>query len=90
MMPAMEAIKAEQQRSSREGRLSAAAAIPVTPTVPHFLPFTRWAAGSESFKSTFIAEEPKLRKKARLSWYHPDDTVRAGGHVHKCAWLRGQ
>lgn len=26
-------------------------------------------------QKTFVAEEGKDRKKARLSWYHPDDTV---------------
>ena len=34
------------------------------------------ATHQKAFQSTFIAEEPKNRKKARLSWYHPDDTVR--------------
>ena len=33
------------------------------------------ASQSEMFKSTLIAEDPKTRKRARLSWYHPDDTV---------------
>ena len=33
------------------------------------------AQKTDSFKSTFVAEDPKNRKKARLSWYHPDDTV---------------
>jgi hypothetical protein len=33
------------------------------------------AASSTSFRSTFIADPPKERKKARLSWYHPDDTM---------------
>lgn len=33
------------------------------------------AAQNKTFQSTFVAEEPKERKKARLSWYHPDDTV---------------
>ncbi len=26
-------------------------------------------------QKTFVAEEGKDKKKARLSWYHPDDTV---------------
>jgi hypothetical protein len=33
------------------------------------------AASSGSFRSTFIADPPKERKKARMSWYHPDDTM---------------
>lgn len=48
---------------------------PSVPAVPHLLPFTRWAANSQEFRETFIAEAPKDRKKARLSWYHPDDTM---------------
>ena len=43
-------------------------------------PLTRRATQQKAFQSTFIAEEPKQRKKARLSWYHPDDTVRVPGH----------
>jgi len=35
----------------------------------------RRAANSLRFRQTFIAEPPKDRKKARLSWYHPDDTM---------------
>ena len=27
-------------------------------------------------QATFVVDESKPRKKARLSWYHPDDTVR--------------
>ena len=44
----------------------------------------RRAAKTETFKSTFIAEDPKTRKKARLSWYHPDDTVRADRGTYRC------
>ena len=35
----------------------------------------RRAANSKVIQSTFVAEEGKDKKKARLSWYHPDDTV---------------
>ena len=33
------------------------------------------AAQSKVIQNTFVAKEGKDRKKARLSWYHPDDTV---------------
>ena len=33
------------------------------------------AANSKVIQNTFVAGEGKERKKARLSWYHPDDTV---------------
>ena len=33
------------------------------------------AANNASIRDTFVAEDPKIRKKARLSWYHPDDTM---------------
>lgn len=32
------------------------------------------AAKSESMRSTFVVDK-KDQKRARLSWYHPDDTV---------------
>lgn len=35
------------------------------------------AANSKVIQNTFVADEGKGRKKARLSWYHPDDTVSA-------------
>ena len=41
------------------------------------------AAASREFQETLIAEDPKDRKKARLSWYHPDDTMVPRG------WFKG-
>ena len=38
------------------------------------------AAKNEKFQETFIAKNGKDRPKARLSWYHPDDTVSAACH----------
>lgn len=32
------------------------------------------ACNSEVIKSTLVADKPKERPRARLSWYHPDDT----------------
>ena len=48
-------------------------ARPPLPAAPALRP--RRAASSTCFRSTFIADPPKERKKARLSWYHPDDTM---------------
>lgn len=77
MLPALEAARAAEREAKLAGRGGADVAEleAFIPPVPHLLPFTRWAAGSTSFRSTFIAEAPKERKKARLSWYHPDDTM---------------
>lgn len=33
------------------------------------------AAQSPAMRSTLIADDPSTRKRARLSWYHPEDTV---------------
>lgn len=77
-MPAYEAVKAEDARrkaAARAGGDAAATPLP-TPTVPSFLPFTRWAATSPAIQATLVVEEDvKVRPKARLSWYHPDDTM---------------
>ena len=77
-MPAYEAIKAEDARRKAAARAvgDAVAAPLAAPTVPSFLPFTRWAATSPAIQSTLVVEEDvKVRPKARLSWYHPDDTM---------------
>ena len=34
-------------------------------------------------QKTFVAEEGKDKKKARLSWYHPDDTVSTCPTLHQ-------
>lgn len=75
IVPIVEAAREEQRRNNR---LDAHASdVPMPPEVPHFLPFTRWAAKSETIRSTFVTDDsnPSKRKKARLSWYHPDDTM---------------
>lgn len=33
-------------------------------------------AENATIRNTLIADDPKTRKRARLSWYHPEDTVR--------------
>ena len=45
------------------------------------------AQQTERFKSTFIADDPKSRKKARLSWYHPDDTVCPLPYHSSCEYI---
>jgi len=74
ILPTVEAARQHQRQSVVEGRIYAEKAQPVVPHVPHILPFTRWAAKSEAFRSTLVVDETN-RKKPRLSWYHPDDTV---------------
>lgn len=78
VMPAYEAVKAEDARrkaAAKAGAADAAAAPLAAPIVPTFLPFTRWAASSPAIQSTLVAEDVATRPKARLSWYHPDDTM---------------
>lgn len=87
-MPAYEAVKAEEARRKAERTLLArgggsgasplaADAVAVAPlSVPSVFPLTRWAASSPAVRSTLVAaDDPKERPKARLSWYHPDDTM---------------
>lgn len=68
MLPTLEAAKAADRAASAAARRAAEEAEPHMPEVPHVLPFTRMAAHSTAFRSTFIADPPKQRKKARLSW----------------------
>ncbi|KAL4432587.1 hypothetical protein ABPG77_000524 [Micractinium sp. CCAP 211/92] len=75
VLPSIEAARQAEREAKLAARQAADEAEVVVPEVPHVLPFTRWAAHSTKFRSTFIAEPPKERKKARLSWYHPDDTM---------------
>lgn len=44
------------------------------PEVPSVFPLTRWAANSQRVRATLV-HDPAQQKKARLSWYHPDDTM---------------
>jgi hypothetical protein len=75
MSPVVQAVKedARTKRLREAGLLGNQQAEVAVPSIPHFLPFTRWAAQSETMKSTFVVEGE--RKRARLSWYHPDDTM---------------
>lgn len=79
-MPAYEAVKAEEARRKAEMIASGSthpAPLGASPlSVPSVFPLTRWAASSPAVRSTLVAsEDPKQRPKARLSWYHPDDTM---------------
>lgn len=69
VMPTMQAAR-EAERAGRRAQRAAIeqGEVVIMPTVPHVLPFTRWAASSTKFQSTFIADPPKERKRARLSW----------------------
>ena len=80
VMPAYEAVKAEEARRKAEMLAnggSGQAPLAASPlSVPSVFPLTRWAASSPAVRSTLVAaENPKERPKARLSWYHPDDTM---------------
>jgi hypothetical protein len=88
IFPVLQAAQEQQRESLRQEKLVAqqapspisttttAVPTPQLPLLPTFLPFTRWAANSEAFKATLIIEDdPSKRKKPRLSWYHPDDTM---------------
>lgn len=55
------------------------------PSIPHFLPLTKWAANSREVRETLIVEEG-TRQAPRLSWYHPDDTMVPRGWFSKGLW----
>lgn len=56
-------------------------------------------AENPAIRNTLIADDPKTRKRARLSWYHPEDTVRCFlvfdatnhlvSHANARRWFRG-
>ncbi|KAI8112485.1 hypothetical protein M9434_003808 [Picochlorum sp. BPE23] len=74
VMPALEHAKKDQIRQQREAKMAIQNAQVAVPHVPHILPFTRWASTDENFRSTLVVDDDKAQK-ARLSWYHPDDTM---------------
>lgn len=41
--------------------------------VPRFLPFTSCFAKTDAFKSTFVVDDDKSKRRTRLSWYNPQD-----------------
>lgn len=75
VMPALEAAKEEQKKMKREAKLTGREeTLPEIPYIPPMLPVTRWASNEAQFRSTLVVEDG-ARQKARLSWYHPDDTM---------------
>lgn len=75
IMPALQAARDDKRHTGVNAHHGAETDQFLVPEVPHVLPFTRWAANSNTLRSTFVAEDPSTRKKARLSWYHPEDTM---------------
>lgn len=71
VMPALEAAKKEQKHLKQEAAMYHEV---VTPYIPPLLPITRWASQDAKFRSTLVVDDARP-KKARLSWYHPDDTM---------------
>mmetsp|Transcript_11936 Transcript_11936/g.16178 ORF Transcript_11936/g.16178 Transcript_11936/m.16178 type:complete len:186 (+) Transcript_11936:109-666(+) len=74
--PLLAAIK-EDQRNKAQGPLLAKVESPpmYVPEVPHLLPISRWCRENETLKDILVAPEAESLPKARLSWYHPDDTM---------------
>ncbi len=73
--PALAAARDGSRRGAAAARAAAAAApAPALPPLPAFLPFSAWAARSPAFQATLVADAGGP-KRARLSWYHPDDTM---------------
>jgi hypothetical protein len=75
MMPAFEAMQEDMRKAKRSKKVDVPVPTVEASNIPHFLPFTRWAIKEKRIQNTLIADDPKNRKKARLSWYHPDDTM---------------
>ncbi|DBA92643.1 hypothetical protein WJX77_012298 [Trebouxia sp. C0004] len=74
--PAFQAVQEEQRRSNLAAAKMQRSNQPLAvPQVPHLFPITRWAAQNETIQKTLVADDNKTRPKARLSWYHPDDTM---------------
>lgn len=77
MSPVVQAVRADARakRLQEAGLLNnTVPSVPEAPSVPHFLPITRWISQSPTMKSTFVVDKAE-QPKARLSWYHPDDTM---------------
>jgi hypothetical protein len=73
-MPALDAVREEQQRHIRDAKVSRRHIEPSVPYIPPMLPVTRWASKDAQFRATLVVDDDASRK-ARLSWYHPDDTM---------------
>ncbi|CAD7701566.1 unnamed protein product [Ostreobium quekettii] len=73
LMPALQNVTAAEKARQRRERTKPVQVFE-PPTVPHFLPLTAWAAKAPEVRNTLVVDESN-RQKARLSWYHPDDTM---------------
>lgn len=73
-MPALEAAKKEQINQKRQARMDGSTMEVKAPYIPPLLPVTRWASQDERFRSTLVVDDASP-KKARMSWYHPEDTM---------------
>jgi hypothetical protein len=74
VMPVLETAKKEQMNHQRQAKLHGESAEVVIPYIPALLPVTRWASQDAQFRSTLVVDESSPQK-ARLSWYHPEDTM---------------
>eukprot|EP00873_Tetraselmis_striata_P004629 jgi/Tetstr1/424893/TSEL_015388.t1 len=72
--PVYHEFKKMEKEAERETEQLAHETEPWELSVPHFLPFTKMATQSPEFRKTFVFDAND-RKTARLSWYHPDDTM---------------
>lgn len=73
MWPVLQEVKLDDKKRRVEAR-NKNAAVFEPPSIPHFLPVTKWMAKSQAVRETLVVDEGNKRK-ARLSWYHPDDTM---------------
>ena len=79
-MQAMEASKehskgnAQQMQTNKSSSSSSDAQVPEgLPAVATLLPFTSAFAKTKAFKSTFVVDDDKSKRRTRLSWYNPND-----------------
>ena len=73
-MEALEESRKQQQNAQKSQEATAEATLSSeTPVVPHFLPITSMFAKTQAFKSTFVVDDDKSKRRTRLSWYNPQD-----------------
>eukprot|EP00210_Caulerpa_lentillifera_P001685 g1620.t1 len=80
--PKLEEIKKSEDAKTRPKSYKE---VMEPPSIPHFLPLTKWAAESKEVRETLIVDEAH-RQRPRLSWYHPDDTMVPKGWFSKGLW----
>merc|ERR1712144_98289 len=79
-MQAMEASKEhskgnkQQMQTNKSSSSSSDGQVPEgLPAVATLLPFTSAFAKTKAFKSTFVVDDDKSKRRTRLSWYNPND-----------------